>query len=258
MAPLIALAPTFVKGIIVVFCAVLLFVGSIYVMLSAVFGLRMGYLVLAVSFFAWMIVLSALWTVGQPKFLGVTGTLPNLGPRGTEKHWQVAAAGTGDITSPRFPISAKYPEAPWHTPNTVEKASVSSVTSAIQKYLVAQAQSQLAKQGVRVCPSPVPGEEPAENCLSLDPTTFQVQDIEFATQRGKTPVVGAHAFFIRGGPEITVFAYRDSGNLPVYSVSFLGASVLLFLLHLPFLDRAERKRKEVLTGGTAPPWFGPA
>ena len=66
------------------------------------------------------------------------------------------------------------------------------------------------------------------------------------------------AFFTLGGPEITVFAYRDSGNLPVYSVVFLGASVVLFLVHLPFLDKAERKRREFLTGGMAPPWYGPA
>ena len=39
---------------------------------------------------------------------------------------------------------------------------------------------------------------------------------------------------------------------------FLIGSTLLFGAHLPFLDQAERKRKEILTGGTAPPWYGPA
>jgi hypothetical protein len=39
---------------------------------------------------------------------------------------------------------------------------------------------------------------------------------------------------------------------------FLIASVVGLGIHLPFLDRAERKRKEILTGGTAPPWYGPA
>jgi len=257
VTPALALSPTFVKGIAVVIAAFVLFVGSIYLLLSAVFGLRMGYLVLAVSFFGWMIVLSALWTFGQPKILGVTGTLPNLGPRGTEKHWQVSSAGTGPTADPQFPITVKYPSPPWHDPNSVEQPSVSSVTSAIQKYMAAQAQVQLGNLGVNVCPSPVPGELPPQNCLSLDPTTFVVQDIKF-TSEGKTVLVGARSFFTDGGPEVTVFAYRDSGNLPVYSVGFLGLSIVLFALHLPFLDRAEKKRKAVLTGGTAPPWFGPA
>jgi hypothetical protein len=39
---------------------------------------------------------------------------------------------------------------------------------------------------------------------------------------------------------------------------FLGGSILLFAIHVPLLDRAERKRREFLTGGTAPPWYGPA
>ena len=39
---------------------------------------------------------------------------------------------------------------------------------------------------------------------------------------------------------------------------FLGGSIVLFLLHLPLLDRAEKKRKAFLTGGDQPPWYGPA
>jgi hypothetical protein len=253
----LALAPSFGKGILVIACAFVLFIGSIYLLLSAIFGVRMGYLVVAVSFFGWMIILSALWTVGQPKIFGVTGTLANLGPRGTEKHWQVDAAGTGGVTDRRFPITGQYPSAPWHDPNAVETDSVSSVSSAIQKYMVAEAQNQLAKSGQRVCPPPVPGELPEVNCLSLDPTTFIVQDMKFTSDKG-TVVVGAHAFFTRGGPEVTVFAYRNSGNLPVYSVGFLLASILGFAIHVPFLDKAEKKRKAILTGGTAPPWYGPA
>ena len=254
MTGLLADAPIFWKGIVVIVCALVLFVGSIYLLLSAVFGLRMGYLVLAVSFFGWMILLSLLWTVGQPKFLGVTGTLANLGPRGTEKHWQVYAAGTGQLTSSGFPVTSRYPDPPWHNPNKVEKASVSSVGSAMQKYLAQQALDQFSKSGRRVCPTLGP---PQSNCVTIDPSTFVVTDLRF-TRSGKTSVVGAHAFFTLGGPEVTVFAYRDSGNLPVYSVAFLGASVVLFLIHLPFLDKAERKRKAFLTGGAAPPWYGPA
>ena len=257
MIHVLAFAPTFVKGIAVIVAAFVLFVGSIYLLLSAVFGLRMGYLVLAVSFFAWMIILSTLWAFGQPKILGVTGTLPNLGPRGTEKHWQVYAAGTGEVTSSRFTITAHYPGGPWHDPNSTTLASVASVSSAMQKYLVAQAQAQLAKAGTKVCPSPVPGEIPNENCLRLDPTTFVIQDVKFASQN-HTSLVGAHSFFTRGGPEVSVFAYRDSGNVPVYSVTFLLASIIGFAVHLPFLDRAEKRRKAILTGGTAPPWYGPA
>ena len=60
------------------------------------------------------------------------------------------------------------------------------------------------------------------------------------------------------GPAITVFAVFDQGNVPVCSWAFLLASLIGFAIHVPFLDRLEKSRKEILTGGTAPPWYGPA
>ena len=69
---------------------------------------------------------------------------------------------------------------------------------------------------------------------------------------------GELAYFNGGGPLITVTLYHDTGSVLRYSYMFLGAFILLFGLHLPLLDRAEKKRKEFLLGGSAPPWFGPA
>jgi hypothetical protein len=60
------LSSVFWKGTAVIICAFILFVGSVYILLSAVFGLRMGYLVLAVSFFGWMIILSACGRSARP------------------------------------------------------------------------------------------------------------------------------------------------------------------------------------------------
>ena len=241
----LALAPTLWKGVAVTVAAVVLFVGSVYVLLGAVFGLRMGYLVLAVSFFGWMILFSTLWTFGQPKILGVTGTLPYLGPRGTEPHWQVfaAASGTDSARSSRFPEISRYPESPWHPPDAVSAPSVDTAMTAIQDYLAERATEETARQG-----------RPFE----FTPTQFTVEDFHFATGGDGTHLVGAHGYYSNGGPLITVFAYHAKGNVPAYSVAFLGASIFGFLVHLPFLDRAERKRKEILTGGTAPPWYGPA
>ena len=84
-----------------------------------------------------------------------------------------------------------------------------------------------------------------------------MQNVAFATS-GHTSLAAAQAFFSSGGPAITVFLYHDSGNVPVFSFTFLAASILGFVLHVPFLDRLEKSRKEILTGGTAPPWYGPA
>jgi hypothetical protein len=246
---LLALSPNFWKGVAVIICAFILFVGSIYVLLAAVFGLRMGYLVLAVSFFGWMIIMSALWTFGAP------GTLRNLGPRGYEAHWQVFAAGAGTVGSSQYPQTSAYPGRPWHPPDEVSQPSVDTLKSIMQKYLAGLATQQLEQQGKKVCS---PDQLATPGCFVLDPTTFTIDDVEFASAGPTTHLAAAHGFYGLGGPQLSLFAYFDKGNVPKYSIGFLGASIFGFVIHLPFLDRAERRRKDILTGGTAPPWFGPA
>jgi hypothetical protein len=236
---LLAVSPFFVKGILVTVCAFILFVGSVYLLTAAVFGLRMGYLVIAVAFFAWMIIFSALWAFGAP------GTLRNVGPRGTEAHWQVFRASTEPTSAAKFPESASYPGDGWWVPATTSTAasSIPTVTTAFQTYLAAQAQEQLAQQGKE--------EE-------IDPTAYTVQNVRFNTAEDGTHLAAGTAFFSSGGPAITVYAYHDSGDVPIWSWIFLIGSVVGFVIHLPFLDRAEKSRKAILTGGTAPAWYGPA
>ncbi len=230
------------KGGLAVVMAFTVFIGSVYLLLAAVFGRRMGYLVLAVAFFSWMILFSSLWTFG---FFSQGPTTPvDLGPRGAEPGWLPIAAG---FTPPaRYPEYTDYPNGPeWKTPgtNVVVAASVQSATGAMQAFLANQANAKLGK---------ATGEPGA-----LSTSDFTVQNLKFATH-GKVSLVAAQAFYNGGGPVVNVYAYHNSGSVIRYSWMFLIGSILGFAIHVPFLDRAERKRKEILTGGTAPPWYGPA
>jgi hypothetical protein len=225
----------FAKGVGAVVAGVVIFFGSIYLLLAAVFGRLMGYLVTAVSFFGFMIIMSIIFVIGVP------GSTPvNQGPRGVEPNWAPVAAGE-EISSPRFPVVAEYPEGPWREPTGELTEEVEGVTGAIQEFLAERASEEVELQ---------PGEE-------ISPTKFIVQNVRFAEVDGAM-LGAAQAFFSDGGPVVEVFAVFDEGNVPLPSWLFLGASILGFIAHLPFLDRAERKRKEILTGGTAPPWLGPA
>lgn len=251
MSEVLGLSPTFTKGIAVVVAAFIVFIGSVYVLLSAYFGPRMGYLVLAVSFFGWMIIFSALWTFGAP------GTPKNLGPRGTEPHWEVFAAGAGPMST-EYPNTERFPEG-WVAPDQVGQlpeappTSVDPVVTAIQEYLAERANAQLGAEAERA-----PGETEGEEAFRFLPANFTVENVRFSTAPDGTPLAVGDGFYSLGGPRLTVFVRWDTGNVPVYSWAFLGASIFGFLVHLPFLDRAERPRKAILTGGTAPPWYGPA
>jgi hypothetical protein len=230
------------KGAVTVAMGFIIFVGCVHVLLSAVFGRRMGFLVLVVAFSGWMMILSALWFFGF--FSQGIGTKTNLGPRGSEPAWIPLASGTA-VTSTQYPTIDRYPGPPWHEPTAGLDASVQSVTSAIQTFLAEQANERIGKQEFE------PG--------AFATTDFTVQQIQFATAPdGKTSLAAAQAFYNGGGPTVTLLLYHDSGSVPRYSIMFLIGSVLVFGLTVPLLDRAERSRKEILTGGDAPPWYGPA
>lgn len=230
-----------VKGGLAVVTAFVLFVGSVLLMLSAVFGRTLGYLVLAASFFGWMILFSAVWVFGF--WSQGLETPVDLGPRGAEPGWVVEAAGQ-EVTELPFAEYRDYPDGEaWEEPDPGLSASVQSVTGAAQSYLVEQANEEAGK-----------GEfEPG----AFQTTDFTVQNVRFAAA-GDVSLAAAQGYYNGGGPLVTLYLRHDSGSVPRYSWLFLFGSTLGFLVHLPLLDRAERRRKDILTGGTSPPWYGPA
>jgi hypothetical protein len=231
---------TLLKGAGVTVMGLILFVGSVYVLLSAVFGRWMGYLVMSVAFYGWIILLSSMWYFGF--YAQGPTTKTNLGPRGLEPAW-VPLEGGLEVADQRYDTFAKFPDAPWKSPNDPQDPSILSVSSVVTTFLAEQANEQL-------------GHAEGDPDAVLN-TQFTVDNIHFAPQ-GKVSLAVVQAYFNGGGPLITVTLYHNSGSVPRYSLMFLGGSLLLFAVHLPLLDRAEKKRKEFLTGGNAPPWYGPA
>ena len=233
---------TLIKGTLVTVMAFVLFVGSVLLLLGAVFGRRMGYLVLAVGLFGWMMILSSVWTFGF--YSQGLETPVNLGPRGAEPSWLVESAGIDP--EPVYEAYTTYPDGPeWRVPGTNDNdvGSEQSVTTATQGFLAEQANEEL---GTEI-------HEPG----AVQTTDFTVEDVQFATD-GEVSLAAATAYYTDGGPVLRVYLRHDSGSVNKYSWMFLIGSTFLFAAHLPFLDRAERKRKAILTGGTAPPWYGPA
>lgn len=231
----------FIEGVLVVVAGFVVFAGSVWLLLSAIFGVRMGYLMTATGFFGFLLILSALWTFGAPI---PGGQVPaNLGPRGPLPHWVPVGAGA-QLTSATFPQIERYPGGPWVDPgdDPTFADEVEPATSAFQEFLAERATEELRAAGIE-------GE--------VEPETFEVEQLRFA-ESDATEIAAARAFASSGGPVVVVLGYKDEGQEPIFSWIFLAGSLIGFVAHLPLLDRAERRRKEYLTGGEQAPWRGPA
>jgi hypothetical protein len=234
---------TLLKGAGVTVMAFIIFIGSIYLLLTAIFGRWMAFTVLMVCFSGWMIIQSSLWLFGFWSQGPVTPT--NLGPKGAEPSWVVLEASPG-ATSDAYAVFSEYPSEPWALPDESDKeqaADIQTVGGAVTTFLADQLNEELAKA--------------SNDPTAIPATAFTIDDIAFATDGG-TPLAVTQAHYNGGGPLWTVSLYKNSGSVPRYSYMFLGGSILLFLIFLPMLDRAEKKRKAFLTGGNAPAWYGPA
>jgi hypothetical protein len=231
---------TLFKGAGVVLAGFVLFIGSVYVLLAAVYGRWMGYLVLMIAFSGWMILLSSLWLFGF--WAGGPDTKTNLGPRGSEPAWQVLSAGS-NAGNTRYAEFESYPGQPW-APGDPASADFQAAQGAATTFLAQQANADLGRDPLGVD--------------ALQSTNFTVDSTKFAAASDGTPIAVVEAHFTAGGPETVLSMYHNSGSVPRYSAMFLAGSILLFVIHLPLLDRAERSRKAFLTGGSAPPWYGPA
>jgi hypothetical protein len=234
---------TIAKGIGVTVTAILLFIGSVYLLLSAIFGRWMGYLVLMVALTGWLMILSSIWFFGFWS-QGPT-TPPNQGPRGAQPSWQVLYTSPTD-TSPDYHTFSTWPGPNWHEADLTDPnqlADYTQASSAVQTYL----SNELTKQ-MGIDPNAATAVQPGQ--ISIDSVQF--------SQDGSTDIAVVTAHYAGGGPLWTVSLYKNSGSIPRYSIMFLAGSILLFLLHVPLLDRAEKRRKQFLTGGQAPAWYGPA
>ncbi len=218
----------------VLVAAMVLFPGTVWLLTGAIFGNRMGYLISATSFFAFMIILSAIWTFGAP------GTPRYLGPKGDLPAWVGIAAGQ-QLESATLPLVEQYPGEPWR-PADAEDPESEAAMLAFQDLLAEEAAAELEGAGIEA---------------EVEASEFTVEGLVFAEVE-EQPVAMARAFATEGGPEVLVFGYKDPGNEPLPSYVSLAVSVIGFAVHLPFLDRAERKRKEFLTGGGQPSFRGPA
>ncbi|MDQ4148435.1 MAG: hypothetical protein M3164_00320 [Actinomycetota bacterium] len=184
--------PTFIKGLLAFVVMMIVFVGSVWLLLSMILGARLGYFVMASCFFGVMILISAIWFVTT---LGPKGPDGFLGSLGEETGWQPIAVGPqlGTTRSPwgTFDLS-DYPEGDWQEPSRARNladlegpaAAEVQIAHPVMEALVLEAVSEIP--GVRRRVEPL-----TQGDVALPPDDFEVIDIRMkeADIAGKESVI---------------------------------------------------------------------
>lgn len=242
----------FVEGVAATVSAILVFCGSVWLLLALVLGPRLAYFVTASITLGFVLMMGGVWMYGEP--LGPVGELPS---------WRsVGAAETAAETG--FGPAAEFPEGGWFEANAEEKAETEAKASAegeapdvleeaiadgdIQVFEnVDQAQVDgdstrlLDRDGtifaaVRFEPAPVVEEEtdaPGDDDISPEEGDGPAEDDQAPTPG---PPEDAEAF---------VILERDPGNPKSMARLISGLTLGLLLLHLFGLSWSEKRARRV-------------
>jgi hypothetical protein len=258
---------------------IVIFLGSVYLLVRSNLGTRRGYLVMATSLFGFMVIYSAFWAFGAP------GTPPATGPQNLpgqeldayEDTWRAFAGDSLVADDQTYAVAKSFPEGFADDPAAAGldagfegEANIGSDevltffstqegpltdppiggtwTEVDRKYAVATNERPIIgvtfQQTWQVA-QVAPGEAPPDDGPQLTP------DGERAADDGSNvaPAGTEIGDVVEDGETYTAFAYFDAGSPAFPSLLTLGLMFLLFLIHAALLaldEDKERREREVV------------
>ena len=244
----------FVEGVAATVSAILIFCGSVWLLLALVLGPRLAYFITASITLGFLLLMGAVWSVGEP--LGPVGELPS---------WtEVGVAETA--AEIEFGPAADYPEGAWFEPSdedpeqgefasaaegeapdaleaAIDKGDVTAFAS-VQEAAVDSDGTRLFLQGEDVFAAvrfePAATEEDEEGDAAGD------EDI--APEEGASPEeddAAAEADAPDPDAEAFVMLERHPGNPLLMARQITAGTFLLFVLHLLGLSWSEKRARRV-------------
>lgn len=119
----------FIEGVAATVSAVVIFCGSVFLLLTMLLGARLAYLVTASITLGFLAIMGLVWSF--------TNATSPLGPVGTLQSWNEVAIAE-DQSELEFDAAQQYPDEPWNVPNEedeAEAAQAAELESSAQDYL---------------------------------------------------------------------------------------------------------------------------
>src|SRR5918996_324782 len=214
----------FTVGVGTVLSGIIVFVGSVWLLLSMVLGPRLAYFVAASITLAFLLIMAVVWSVNP---LGPVGELPSWGP---------VAIGE-DASQIEFGPASSYPDDPWRVPSeedTAEQTQKSELETDAGDYF----ETALTEGDLDVAAG-------STGVASTDETRFLEQDGDLfgaVTVEVTPPDEGGGGETEEPATVVAILEYDPGDPLGRARIAVAGAFVLL-VLHLFGLSRSERRAR---------------
>jgi hypothetical protein len=215
----------FTVGVGAVLSGIIVFVGSVWLLLSMVLGPRLAYFVAASITLAFLLIMAVAWSVNP---LGPVGELPS---------WNPVAIGE-DASQIEFGPASSYPDNPWRVPSE-EDAAEQTQKSELETDAGDYFETALTEGDLDV-------QAGSTGAASTDETRFVEQDGDLfgAVTLEVIPPAGGGGGGATEEPStvVAVLEYHPGNPLGRARIAVAGAFVLL-VLHLFGLSRSERRAR---------------
>lgn len=209
---------TFLEGAAAVVSAIIVFMGSIWLLMTMVLGARLAYFITASVTLGFLLIMGIVWSLPAQNPLGPVGTLPDFEP--------VAIAESPDEID--FGPASSYPEGDWRAPNeedVAEQAKAAELENGavnlLERGIDEGTISSFEESGDAV----VDGD--SVRLLTEDGTEYGMVTFE--------PVPG-----VDGGSPVALLRF-DPGNPLGPARMITAGTAVLWIAHLFGLGRAERR-----------------
>ena len=209
----------FVTGMAAFVSSVIIFIGAAFLLLMLIIGARLAYWVTASISFAFLLIMAVVWSINP---LGPVGELPS---------WSTVAVAE-DAADVEFDAAAQYPDSPWRPPaedDTAEAAQIAELEgAATEAFAEAIDKGELDFQAT-------------DSVVAADDGTVLLE--QGGTEYGMTKLEVTNVLQESVGAAHVVMEY-DPGDPLGQARMIAGGTLILFVLHLFGLSRAERQVKQ--------------
>lgn len=229
----------FIEGVAAVISGLIVFVGSITLLLAMIMGARLAYFVSASVALGFIFIMTLVWSYGTP-----------LGPVGQMPEWNGVDLQES-ASQLKFGPAAEYPEGAWEAPAKDDQSALTKAAeleSAAIDYLADQIREKKGGEFLAETDASVVADsarlltqgEDEYGALTLEASTGALEKAKEADpDQAVTP---------EDATLVVVMEY-DPGNPLGKARMIAGGTFVIFALHLFGLSRAERKTKNEANGG---------